>query len=261
MITKSSKVYATSFRDISFFFSSVLSHSVWITSSSQVWASFLLALQEKYSPLIPVQLLSWVRSFSAFQAHCCKTKPSFPFCLSVFLSFQSRCWLYLCFSDHPVSYGNRDFLCIHNQLSVVRAWCSFLLNACIVNGLNCVEWKLSKWTQISSPQCSYFSSSGACFCCSLHLISHFFSMLQAHWPLLSLSPGGFCLISVTSVCNAPPPNNSLDWLFIDFQLKCYPNRKVLEGSYLISLPLPCLSFFLADIVLFTYLCCYYSVVS
>ena len=73
-------------------------------------------------------------------------------------------------------------------------------------------------------------------------------MLQAHWSPLSLSPGRFCLIAVTSVCKPPPPNKSLDWLFIDFHLKCYPDGKILEGSYLISLPLPCLIFFLAQIL-------------
>lgn len=108
-----------------------------------------LALHEKHSPLLPVDF-SAVFKFLPFSLIVLKQN-LFSLCFSFLLCLQSNAG-FLCVSDrsHPVSYGNGDFLCIHNQLSVPRPWCSFLFNTSIANGLSHVGWRLRNQTDIRS---------------------------------------------------------------------------------------------------------------
>lgn len=165
-------------------------------------------------------LFSAARSFSAFQAHCSKTKTSFPFCLFFLLCFQSRCLFLLCCLDqsHPVSHGNRDFLCIHNQLSVMRASWSFQLSRCWWPPP--VAWKLRGRTHISGPCCwQFLEQLWALFLFFPSLdLSPLLALLQPCRPRLSGSPERCCLVSVTCAHHVLPPNNSFDWLFLDFEI-------------------------------------------
>ena len=81
-------------------------------------------------------------------------------------------------------------------------------------------------------------------------------MLQPHWPPLSLSPEKCCLVSVTSACSALPPNNSLDWLFLDFQISAQvlPRQKGPGRTLPNFITITLLNFLSStDIVLFVYL--------
>lgn len=90
----------------------------------------------------------------------------------------------------------------------------------VVDGLHHVAWKLRGRTHISGPCCwQFLEQLWALFLFFPSLdLSPLLALLQPCRPCLSGSPERCCLVSVTCAHHVLPPNNSFDWLFLDFEI-------------------------------------------